>query len=184
MKKSTIVILIVIVLVLLYGLIGYNRFVGLNESVDAQWKQVEVQYQRRFDLIPNLVSSVKGVTKQEQTVFQSISDARTKYMQAQNVDDKVRAASQVEGELVKVLAIFEAYPQLQSAEAFKGLMAELSGTENRVAVERRRFNEVVQSYNVSVKRFPSNMLARLFGFGDRPYFEAAPGTENVPKVEF
>lgn len=184
MKKTTIVVLIIAVLLAGYVWSSYNKFVTLNESIDAQWKQVEVQYQRRFDLIPNLVSSVKGVTKQEQEVFGAVSEARTRYMNAQGTDDKVRAANQVEGQLAKVLAIFEAYPQLRSVETFQSLMAELAGTENRVSVERNRFNESVRTYNVAAKRFPSNLMARIFGFGERPYFEATQGSENAPKVDF
>jgi LemA protein len=184
MKKSTIVILIIAVLAVGYVWMGYNRFVSLNESIDAQWKQVEVQYQRRFDLIPSLIASVKGATKQEQEIFGAVSDARTRYMNAQGTDEKVRAASAVENQMVKVLAIFEAYPQLQSIQTFRDFMTEQSGTENRVMVERRRFNEKVQGYNVAVKRFPSNLMAKLFGFADRPYFDAAEGSENAPVVNF
>ncbi len=184
MKKSTIVILILGFLVVGYMWSGYNRFVSLNEAIDAQWKQVEVQYQRRFDLIPGLIASVKGATQLEKDIFLKLAEARAGYINAKGTDDKVRAANQVEGQLVKVLVVFEAYPQLQSIQTFRDFMAEQSGTENRVATERRRFNEKVEVYNVGTKRFPSNLMARLFGFGNRPYFEAAIGSENAPKVDF
>lgn len=161
----------------------YNSLVKQNESVDAQWAQVESQYQRRFDLIPNLVNSVKGIMKQEQTVFDSIAQARTQYSGAQSADAKAAAASQVESALGRLLVIMENYPQLRSVETVQSLMAELSGTENRISVERMRYNEMVRDYNVSVKTFPGALIAGMFGFAPRTMFEAASGAETAPEVE-
>lgn len=160
----------------------YNSFVKQNEAVDAQWAQVQSQYQRRFDLIPNLVNSVKGIMTQEQKVFSDIADARTKYSGAATTDEKAAAASQVETALGRLLVVMENYPQLRSVETVQSLMSELSGTENRIAVERMRFNEIVRDYNVSVKTFPGSLVATIFGFDARSMFEAQTGAENAPQV--
>jgi LemA protein len=162
----------------------YNSFVKQNEAVNAQWAQVESQYQRRFDLIPNLVNSVKGIMKQEQTVFDDIAKARTQYSGAQTPDQKAAAATQVEGALGRLLVVMENYPQLRSVETVQSLMAELSGTENRIAVERMRYNEMVRDYNVSVKTFPGSIIAGMFGFQTRTMFEAQTGAETAPQVNF
>lgn len=163
---------------------SYNGLVRANESVDAQWAQVETQYQRRLDLIPNLVNSVQGAMKQEKEVFTALAEARTRYAGAGTQADKVAAANQIETSFGRLLAIMENYPQLRSIEAVQSLMAELAGTENRVAVERSRYNEVVRDFNVQVKSFPGGMLARFFGYVPRTMFDAATGAENAPKVEF
>ncbi|MEK9174958.1 MAG: LemA family protein [Patescibacteria group bacterium] len=184
MKKSYIIALVIVALVVIYVWSGYNRFVTANEAVDAQWQQVEVQYQRRLDLIPNLIETVKGITKQEQDVFLKLADARANYVNAKSVDDKVRAATRVETAFAGIFALAENYPQLRSSEAFTTLMAQLEGTENRVSVERGRFNEIVKSINTMIKKFPANILARVFGFSEREYFDAATGAENVPQVNF
>ncbi|KKU68502.1 MAG: LemA protein [Parcubacteria group bacterium GW2011_GWA2_47_16] len=184
MKKSTYIIIGVIVVVLFYGWTTYNGLVTASVGIDGQWAQVETQYQRRFDLIPNLVESVKGIMIQEQTVFTAIAEARTKYSGAMTVDEKARAAGQVESALGRLLVITENYPQLKSSETVQTLMSQLEGTENRVAVERKRFNDAIASYNLKTKRFPSSLIASLFGFGSRDYFEAAAGAENAPKVSF
>jgi LemA protein len=177
-----IILVVVLVLIALYAGGKYNRLVSQNEAVNAQWAQVESQYQRRFDLIPNLVSSVQGAMKQEQTVFTALADARSHYAGATTPDQKAGAATEVEGSLGRLLAVMENYPQLKSIDAVQSLMAELAGTENRVAVERMRYNEVVQAYNVSVKTFPSSLVAGMFGFAPRTMFEAQTGAENAPKV--
>ena len=183
MKKSTYIILAVVPIILLYGLVIYNGLVGASVGIDGQWAQVEAQYQRRFDLIPNLVESVKGIMNQEQKVFSDIAEARTKYSGAMTVDEKARAAGQVESALGRLLVITENYPQLKSSETVQTLMSQLEGTENRVAVERKRFNDAIASYNLKTKRFPSSLIASLFGFGARDYFEAAAGAEVAPKVQ-
>lgn len=167
-----------------FSLMGtYNGLVTKSQNIDGQWAQVETQYQRRFDLIPNLVNSVKGIFTQEQEVFGQIAEARTRYSGAQTVDEKAEAAGQVESALARLLVVVENYPQLQSNKAVAGLMDELAGTENRISVERKRFNDQVRDYNTTVKRFPTNLLANMFNFDERAYFEAVEQAETAPKVE-
>ncbi|MDP3763269.1 MAG: LemA family protein [bacterium] len=182
MKKSLIVIVGVLAVLVIWGFSSYNTLISLNEQVDAQWAKVETQYQRRFDLIPNLVNSVKGILTQEQKIFGDIAEARTRYSGATSANDKATAASQVESAFARLLVVMENYPQLQSAGNVRDLMTQLEGAENRISVERTRFNDMVRDYNVLVKRFPRNVLARLFGFGERAYFEAANGAEVAPTV--
>lgn len=183
MKKSTMIILGVIVVIALYTWTSYNGLVSKSEAVDAQWAKVETQYQRRFDLIPNLVASVKGILTQEQKIFSDIAEARTRYSGATTATDKVTAANQVEGALSRLLVIMENYPVLNSYNNIRDLMSQLEGSENRVSVERSRFNDEIRAYNLGVKTFPKSLLAKIFGFGEREYFEAAEGAEVAPKVE-
>ncbi|HEU0081073.1 MAG TPA: LemA family protein [Candidatus Paceibacterota bacterium] len=182
MKQSTIIIIAVIVLVLAYFGFTYNHLVTARTAADAQWAQVEAQYQRRFDLIPNLVNAVKGSMKQEQAVFGAIADARTHYANAKGVDDKAQAASEVESSFARLLVVMENYPALKSSENVMALQSQIEGTENRISVERGRFNEAVGSYNLAVSRFPSALVASTFGFQPRAYFKAAAGTEVAPTV--
>lgn len=184
MKKILIGIVIVLVLIAIYAFGTYNSLVTSNVAADTQWKQVETNYQRRFDLIPNLVNSVKGIMEQEKDVFTAIANARAHYAGATTVDEKARAAGEVESALGRLLVITENYPQLRSSEAVQSLMAELVGTENRINVERMRFNEAIQAYNLKVMRFPSSVFASMFGFKERAYFEASAGAENAPQVQF
>lgn len=184
MKKSTIIWLVVLLVTVLYVWTSYNGFVGGNENVKGQWAQVEAQYQRRFDLIPNIVNSVKGIMKQEQKVFGDLADARTRYAGATNANEKVAAANDVENSLSRLLVIVENYPQLKSAENVQTLMVQLEGTENRISVERGRFNDLVKIFNTKTQTFPSNVFARLFGFNKWPYFQAQTGAENAPPVNF
>ena len=184
MKKILIGIVIVLVLIVLYGFSTYNSLITLSISADTQWKQVEVDYQRRFDLIPNLVESVKGIMKQEQAVFTAIADARTKYSGASSISEKARAAGEVESALGRLLAVVENYPQLKSSETVQTLMSQLEGSENRISVERMRFNNTVKSYNLKVMRFPSSIIAFITGFAQRDYFNAEVGAEKAPKVQF
>ena len=183
-KKILIIIGVVVVLVLLYVMGTYNSLVGLTVSADTQWKQVETQYQRRFDLIPNLVESAKGVMKQEQAVFDAIAQARTQYSGATTPDQKAAAATQVESALGRLLVITENYPQLKSSETVQSLMTQLEGTENRISVERMRYNDTIKDYNLKVMRFPSSVIASLFGFAGRQYFNAVSGSEQAPQVKF
>lgn len=184
MKNIWIVILIVLVVVLgVWVLGGYNSLVSSNEAISGQWAQVETQYQRRFDLIPNLVNSVRGIMNQETEVFTALANARTRYAGATTNDAKAEAASEVEGALGRLLVIVENYPQLRSSEAVQTLMTQLEGTENRVSVERRRYNELVQSYNLRVKRFPGSVVAGIFGFNEHAYSESATGADVVPTVD-
>ena len=182
MKKSTIIILVIVALLAIYAFSSYNSLVTLNEKADAQWAQVETQYQRRLDLVPNLVNSVKGILTQEQTVFGDIAEARSRYSNAGTPNERAAAATQVESSLGRLLAIVESYPQLNSSANVQDLMAQLEGTENRVSVERNRYNEQVRNYNTNIKRFPKNMMAGIYGFGVRDYFESASGAENAPEV--
>lgn len=176
------VVIAVVVFIALYLVGTYNSLIKGREGVNAAWAQVETQYQRRFDLIPNLVESVKSVLKQEQTVFGDLAKARAKYSGAQTTEDKVAAVNQVEGALSRLLVIVENYPQLKSAETVQTFMAQLEGTENRISVERSRYNETVKSYNIQVKVFPTNVVAGWFGFGSRTMFEAVTAANEVPKV--
>ena len=176
-------IIIALVLMAVYAGGVYNGLIKSNEGISAQWAQVESQYQRRFDLIPNLVASVQGIMKQEQAVFTAIAEARTRYSGAKTPDDKAAAASQVESALGRLLVITENYPQLKSADTVQSLMAELSGTENRVAVERMRYNEMVRDYNIRVKSFPGTLFASMFGFAPHTLFEAQVGADKVPQVK-
>lgn len=183
MKKSYIVIGIVVV-ILLYVLMAYNGLVTGKESVTTAWAQVETQYQRRLDLIPNLVESVKGALKQEQAVFGALALARAHYAGAASVSAKAAAAGEVETALGRLIAIMENYPQLKSSENIQTLMSQLEGTENRVSVERKRFNDSVLAYNLKVKTFPSNLIAKLGSFAETAYFEAEKGAEKAPQVKF
>lgn len=162
----------------------FNSLTKQTQAINAQWGQVENQFQRRFDLIPNLVNSVKGAMSQEQKVFGDLADARTKYAGAQTQDQKVEAASQVESALGRLLVIMENYPQLKSVETVQTLMAQLEGTENRIAVERGRYNDAIQPYNTKVTTLPGKWIAPMFGFSSKPYFEAADGAQNAPNVNF
>ena len=183
-KKLIIVIVAILVVIAGYTAVTYNILVTLNVDADAQWKQVETNYQRRFDLIPNLVESAKGVMKQEQVVFTAISDARTRYSGASNVNDKAIAAGQIESALSRLLVIVESYPSLKSSETVQSMMSQLEGTENRISVERMRFNDSVKLYNLKVMKVPSSIIASIFGFKERSYFEAVKGAEQAPQVKF
>jgi len=187
MKKGWIVFGAVIGVLLIIGLSlagVYNSLVTRAQSVDSQWAQVETQYQRRFDLIPNLVESVKGIMAQEQQVFLAIAEARTRYAGATTPADRADAANEVESALARLLVIMENYPQLRSIEAVTTLMDELAGTENRISVERGRYNTEVRDYNTAIKRFPTLLVAGMFGFDERTYFESFPGADQPPKVDF
>jgi LemA protein len=186
MKKTQIIILAVVAVVIIaisWFWSSYNALVTASEGVDNQWAQVEVQYQRRLDLIPNLVASVKGSMTQEQKVFGDLEAARANYAGASTVNAKAEAASQVEGAMGRLLAIMENYPQLKSIDTVQTLMVQLEGTENRVSVERGRFNDQVKAYNVLIKRFPMNILASMYHYTDKAYFLAAPEAKNAPKVD-
>ena len=163
---------------------SYNTFVTKEEGIKAQWAQVENQLQRRNDLIPNLVETTKGIAQQEKDVFGQIADSRAKMAGAKTPQDTIQAANEQSAALGRLLVVVENYPQLRSSESFNRLMDELSGTENRIAVERMRYNERVQDYNITRRRFPSNITAGVFGFKEYPLFNAPPAAEQVPKVNF
>jgi LemA protein len=163
---------------------SYNKFVGQEEAVKAQWAQVQNQLQRRNDLIPNLVETVKGYAQHEEKVFTEIADARSRLAGAKSPEDSIQAANQMTSALGRLIAISENYPTLRANEQFNQLMDNLQNTENRIANERMRYNERVQEYNTSRRRFPSNITAGIFGFKEHPVFNAPPEAERVPRVNF
>lgn len=182
-NKILLVVVAVVVIIVLYGVGTYNSLISMSQGINGQWAQVESQYQRRFDLIPNLVASVQGAMKQEQKVFGDLAEARTRYAGAKSVNDKAAAATGVEGALSRLLVVMENYPTLKSSDTVQTLMTQLEGTENRVSVERMRFNDAVRVYNTKTQTVPSSLVAKMFGFGSRNFFEAAAGAENAPKVQ-
>jgi len=164
---------------------SYNRFVSQEEAIKTQWAQVENQLQRRNDLIPNLVETTKGFAQQERDVFQAIADSRAKLAGATTPEQRIAAANEQSSALSRLLVVVENYPTLKSDATFNRLMDELAGTENRIAVERMRYNEAVQAYNTSRRQFPANITASIFGFkGDYPLFTAPEEAKVVPKVDF
>ena len=183
---------IVIIVLVLIALIGFGQYVGVrntlvtkNETVKSAWSQVDVVLQRRADLIPNLVQTVKGYAAQEVTVFGDIAKARSALLSAGNPQAKINANNQLDGALGRLLAIVENYPQLKSNENFLRLQDELAGTENRIAVERKRYNDTLQDYNTYVQQFPHNIYAGWAGFKPNDaYFKASEGSREVPKVDF
>ena len=163
---------------------SYNRFVGQEEAIKQAWAEVENQLQRRNDLIPNLVETVKGYAQHEEGVFKDIADARSRLLAAKTPEETIAAANQQTTALGRLLAVAENYPQLKANEQFNRLMDELTGTENRIAVARMRYNERVQEYNAARRQFPANVTAKVFGFKEYPYFQAPPEAKQAPKVTF
>src|ERR1043165_6389905 len=163
---------------------SYNTFVSQEEAIKAQWAQVENQLQRRNDLIPNLVETTKGFAQHEEGVYKDIADARSRLLAAKSPEETISAANQQTTALGRLLAVVENYPQLKANEQFNRLMDELAGTENRLAVERMRYNERVQEYNPSRRQFPANLTAKMFSFKEYPFFQAPPDAKTVPKVNF
>ena len=196
MKKSTlfaIIVLALIAIIALWGVKSYNQFVTAEENVETAWSQVENQYQRRSDLIPNLVNTVKGYAAHEQTTLEQVIAARAqataiKLDAAQMTTDQIQAFNDAQGQLSmalgRLMAVSEAYPDLKANQNFLELQAQLEGTENRITVARNTFNEQAKAYNVLIRRFPKNIIAQMFGFEKKPYFEAEEGAEKAPTVEF
>jgi LemA protein len=178
------VVIGVLVLLLVWLWIGYNGLIGAQQSVQNAWAQVETDYQRRLDLIPNVISTVKGSASFEQSTLLAVTQARTQWLSAGSINDKVAAAKNVDSALSHLLVTVEAYPQLQSTQAFRDLITELEGTENRISVSRRDFNNAVQDYNIRVMRFPTNLLAHMFGFSEYQFFQAQPEAAKAPTVNF
>ncbi len=188
------VVLLAIGMLVAWGISSYNNMVSLDQAVIQQWSQVENQYQRRADLIPNLVNTVKGYADFEKEVLTKVTEARSKVSQINITPELLNdpqafakfqsLQGELSGALSRLLVTVENYPQLKANENFLQLQAQLEGTENRISVERKKFNEVVQSYNTTIKRFPASMLAGMFGFGEKQYFKAVQGAETPPKVEF
>jgi LemA protein len=187
-KKILIVVLVVIILLAIsaYSFFAgnYNKFVSLDQGVKSAWAQVENQLQRRFDLIPNLVETVKGYAKHEKDVLIEVTNARAKVGGAGTVPDKIAANNELSGALSRLLLVVERYPDLKANQNFLHLQDELAGTENRIAVERMRYNEAVKIYNQAIKSFPANLLAGMFGFTEAAFFDAPKEAKEAPKVQF
>ena len=193
MKKSTIIIIAVAVLAVVWGITGYNGLVSMDEGVQTKWADVETQYQRRADLIPNLVNTVKGYAAHESETLQAVVEARAKAtsmnidpsnMSAEQIVNFQKAQDGVSSALGRLLVTVEKYPDLKANENFKELQAQLEGTENRISVARRDYNEAARKYNTSLRSFPKNILAGMFGFEKKSYFEAQEGSEQAPTVQF
>jgi len=183
-QKLTLIMLLIIAPVFLSGCGTYNTLVSLDEGVKEAWAQVETQLQRRYDLIPNYVETVKGYAKQEKDVFIKVTEARARVGQAQTIPDKIEANNELTSALSRLLVVVEQYPELKSNQNFLRLQDELAGTENRIAVARRRYNEAVKTYNVAVRSFPQNLVAKMFSFEKATFFEAPEAAKAPPKVEF
>jgi LemA protein len=183
-RRTAVRAAIIVLAALPLGGCSYNRFVTQEEAVKAQWAEVQNQLQRRNDLIPNLVETVKGYAQHEEKVFSEIAEARSRLLAARSPEETIAAANQQSSALGRLLAVVESYPQLKANEQFNRLMDDLSGTENRIAVARMRYNEAIQAYNTSRRQFPANITARMFNFKEYPFFEAPPEAQKVPKVNF
>ena len=178
-------ILIIVIVVPYFYLKGtYNSLVTLDESVKAAWAQVENQLQRRYDLIPNYVETVKGYAAHEKELFIKVTEARSRVAGAKSIPDKIQANNSLAGALSRLLVVVERYPDLKANTNFIRLQDELAGTENRIAVERRRYNETVKVYNIRIRRFPTNLLAGMFGFERAAFFEVPKERQEAPKVKF
>ena len=187
MKKSTIAIIVVVVILvaIIAGLVSnYNGVVSLSEEVDNKFATIDTMLQRRADLIPNLVNTVKGYTNQEQAVIDSVTDARAKLAGANSVGEKANADQELSTALSNLLVVVENYPDLKSSQNFINLSDELAGTENRIATARKDYNDAVKEYNTKIKRFPTNIVSGMFGYGEKEYFQASEGSEEVPTVDF
>ncbi|MDI6777120.1 MAG: LemA family protein [Syntrophales bacterium] len=187
--KRNLIIAIVVILVFVISLYSffkgtYNTFVSMDEAVRGAWAQVENQLQRRYDLIPNLVETVKGYARHEKDVFIEVTKARAKVGGAAKVSDKISANNELSSALSRLLVVVERYPDLKANQNFIRLQDELAGTENRIAVERRRYNDAVKTYNVAIRSFPANLLAGMFGFEKATFFEAPAAAKATPQVKF
>jgi LemA protein len=186
------ILLIILVVLLLAGLVFGGKYVGIRnelvtkkEAVNAAWSQVDVALQRRADLIPNLVETVKGYAKHEESIMTAVANARSALLGAKTPQEKIAANTQLDGALGRLLVVVENYPNLKANETFLRLQDELAGTENRIAVERRKYNETVQSYNTQIQLFPNNIVASMSGFErNDAYFKTEPGARTAPKVAF
>ena len=187
MKKSTIAIIVVVVILvaIIAGLVSsYNGVVSLSEEVDNKFATIDTMLQRRADLIPNLVNTVKGYTNQEQAVIDSVTDARAKLAGASSVEGRANADQELTSALNNLLVVVENYPDLKSSQNFINLSDELAGTENRIATARKDYNDAVREYNTKIKRFPTNIVSGMFGYGEKEYYQAPEGSEEVPTVDF
>ncbi len=183
-NKPLLIIGAVAVLLIVWVWSSYNGLIRSQAQVQAQWAQVETQYQRRFDLVPNLVSTVKGAANFEQSTFTAVTEARSQWQSAGSINAKVDAANQFDTALSRLMVTVEAYPQLQATQAFRDLMTQLEGTENRIAVARKDYNDAVNAYNIRTRTFPANIMAGMFGFREEKMFQAAEGASSAPAVQF
>ena len=188
-KKKTLIVVLVVALILVVAFYSffvgnYNKFVKMDVGIKAAWAQVENQLQRRYDLIPNLVETVKGYAKQEKDVLVEVTNARAKVGGAGNIPDKIAANNQLTGALSRFMVVVEKYPDLKSNQNFLKLQDELAGTENRIAVERMRYNETVQVFNEAIRTFPANLLAGMYGFKEATFFKVDEVAKAAPKVKF
>ena len=179
-----IAIVVIALAVILWFVAVNNRLVALQENVQSAWGQVDTVLQRRYDLIPNLVNTVKGYAKHEKSLLEDVTRLRSQWAAAGTVNEKAQAANQLEGELSRLLLVVERYPDLKANQNFRDLQYELAGTENRIAVERQRYNDAVRTYNTAIRQFPASVVAGMRGFTDKTYFEAAPAAKEAPKVDF
>lgn len=193
MKKGTIIIVAIVAIIAIWAISGYNSLVSMDENVSGQWSNVETQYQRRADLIPNLVNTVKGYAAHEKETLEGVIAARSQATQIkvdptdltpEKLAEYQKAQGAITSALGKLLAITENYPDLKANQNFLELQAQLEGTENRINVARKNFNDAAKAYNTAIRRFPKNLLAGIFGFDKRAYFEAAEGAEQAPQVQF
>lgn len=189
------ILIIIAISIYSWGVRSYNNMVTMDESVKEKWSQVENQYQRRYDLIPNLVETVKGYASHEKETFTAVTEARAKLGGMVNIGEEVlndpamfekyqQAQATLSGALQRLMVVQENYPELKANQNFLALQDQLEGTENRISVERKRFNETAKAYNIYIKQFPRAFIANMFGFSEKPYFEAVEGTEVAPRVEF
>ena len=187
-QKTILIIVVILALLILIPFMylkgTYNGLVTMDESVKGAWAQVENQLQRRYDLIPNLVETVKGYASHEKEVFVKVTEARSKVAGAANIGDKIQANNQLSSALSRLLVVVERYPELKANTNFVRLQDELAGTENRIAVERRRFNETVKAYNIKIRSFPTNIIAGMFGFEKATFFNVPQERQDAPKVKF
>lgn len=184
MRRGLLIVLALVAVLVVYTVSTYNSLIGLREDVDNSWAQVENQLKRRADLIPNLVATVQGIAQQEQEVFGAIASARSALLAAESTADQIAAARQMDSALGRLLAIVENYPELRSSQNFLALQDQLEGTENRIAVERKRYNDAVAVYNKRIKRFPAVLIANMLGFDEAVYYNPPEEDLDVPEVEF
>ncbi|MFN4227271.1 MAG: LemA family protein [Candidatus Ratteibacteria bacterium] len=184
-ERKFLIVLVLLIIILVYSIFQYNRLVSLDQKVKLSWAQVENVYQRRNDLIPNLVEIVKGYAKHEKELFIQVTEARTKWQNAKSISEKEIAAGEIDRVIGKLLFVVENYPQIKASTNFLSLQDELAGTENRIAVERRRYNLAVEEYNKNAKAFPNFIFVRIFGFDrEKNYFQATEESQKPPQIKF
>lgn len=175
---------VVAILAIIWGISAYNNLVSLDQTVSSSWGNVQAQYQRRIDLVPNLVETVKGYATHEDELFTKITELRSQWQTAKTPGEQMQVAQNMDGALDKLMVVVENYPDLKASQNFLALQDQLEGTENRISTERTRYNDAVKSYNTAIKRFPTMFIANFGGFAEKQFFESQPGAETAPKVTF